>query len=1637
MRTIQRLNVLLCLLLAGTSIRAALTAGTYYIQNVATGTFLTAGANYGYRGVLREHGLDFKVTGSGKTFTLQTRLNGADYVLKSTDGYLDGSSGTWQITELDDGTYAMYSTSKGYYYGYNPDYTNPYVVRLDKYTDTRYEGTHWRFLTREDLAAALVSADAAHPADATFFITAPDFLTRDHRVLTDKCWGNDLTAIGGETGSASSLLNNANAEKFNTPSWNIKQTITGIPNGTYSLSVQGFYRYGSVSTGAVTAYQNGTSEPLVQLYAGSLSTPLPYVYDQAQASASSGFLRSTDVGYVPDNQAQAAQCFTDGYYVTTLTDIVVTDGTLTLGIRKQNKAVTNDWACFDNFTLLYFGSNLSAIRQTALDQIAAYEALTAGEADDTFAAIIADARNAITEATTEEAIAEAITRVKQAYILHQSAATPTTAAIDLTHLLHNADFAAGTEGWNAAVKNNGSYTQTWNTTTDAKVPVVEAYAGWSNWELASYALTQDITLSPGTYRLRAQAFYRWGQYYNSDTQEQKNRSCASLVAGDNEVLVARLGDVTTPSLRPATYANTTYEGSAAFMAGLYRNELIFTLDAPTTLAIGYRGTHTRDYSWFLGGPLTLEKVSPEVLAAEELARLQATRDDYAELRQRYATIAAQVTAEGLIFDTSEADAALDTATTVEAVRAAADKLGEALGTYMTAADAQFDITSLIQNPDFETGTADGWDVFSAGDVGVHATSSTTYAMEGSEGDYLFNTWHEGDASSYNHFLLQTLRHLPAGSYQLTGMVATNQTDATLRLVANNFSAAVTPVSKSEAVLAQLSFTLKGVTDVRLGIHSNRWFKADDFHLYFGSTTFQQRKAALEQVAAYDAIAAQATDRTAYDTSSAAARSRLEAAQDPAEMKTAVDEILDALKSLISTTPAKRGQWDITPLIANPDFDQALRYWSTTGTTNVSDRIAEAFDVTASYRISQSLSEMPAGTYTLAVQGFYRHGDYATSLPSYLQGREYLRAYLLLGRASQPVRSIYEDTRFATADADVENKPMPDGSAFPNTTATASAAFRRGQYWNTLSTTTDSPSALTVGLRMSNATEHSWLAFDNFRLYYGQPATISLDTLRALPSSTYADVTSSRILRAGQLNAVCLPYEASVSDFKAVYELGSLTADGAVLVPARTMQAARTYFVEVAQDQPLKADGVLLTGVLPDSIPALWDGTFQQGAFAARTVRGAYLLNESGTAFELRAQAQLPACTPAFYPPVEMKAASVRLTTLTDWSAVAFQPQTENAQAHRFLASTTYTAESPSAIVDYNLTPPARRDFPAPVVIPIPSQEKTPRQQNILVSNSSDFTAATQTVSTKPGAVTWWLHNFVPGQTYYYKVEADGQELTRGQFTPAGNLRMIYLRSGSNIRDLGGWTTEDGRRLQYGHIYRGGEMHGGSQTTLTAADVAELKRLGVAAELDLREDADFADGVTTRSALGAGVPYYYFNQQEFGSNALQLYRQQYRHAFDFIAKNLEAGRAVYFHCIWGADRTGAMAFLLEGLCGVRRSDMYQDYELTTFSKAGTRTKDGLDSKFTYIDTFEGTTQQQRFFRYLNEYVGVPADTLNTIRRIMLEPATGIQAPADAFPALSGAPVYDLSGRRIAPLPAGVLPPRRGIYITRGRKIVISE
>lgn len=42
-----------------------------------------------------------------------------------------------------------------------------------------------------------------------------------------------------------------------------------------------------------------------------------------------------------------------------------------------------------------------------------------------------------------------------------------------------------------------------------------------------------------------------------------------------------------------------------------------------------------------------------------------------------------------------------------------------------------------------------------------------------------------------------------------------------------------------------------------------------------------------------------------------------------------------------------------------------------------------------------------------------------------------------------------------------------------------------------------------------------------------------------------------------------------------------------------------------------------------------------------------------------------------------------------------------------------------------------------------------------------------------------------------------------------------------------------------------------------------------------------------------------------------------------------GNNIYFHCRIGTDRTGTLAYILEGLLGVEKEQMLEDYELSYF------------------------------------------------------------------------------------------------------------
>ncbi len=205
-----------------------------------------------------------------------------------------------------------------------------------------------------------------------------------------------------------------------------------------------------------------------------------------------------------------------------------------------------------------------------------------------------------------------------------------------------------------------------------------------------------------------------------------------------------------------------------------------------------------------------------------------------------------------------------------------------------------------------------------------------------------------------------------------------------------------------------------------------------------------------------------------------------------------------------------------------------------------------------------------------------------------------------------------------------------------------------------------------------------------------------------------------------------------------------------------------------------------------------------------------------------------------------------------------------------------------------------------------------------------------------------VYNLTPEVRYFYSVlAADGTVLKESCVIPEGPMRMIngLLK---NSRDLGAWKAGD-KAIRYGQIYRGANLDD-IQEDASKKDII-LNTLHVNVDLDLR-------GLPPGSAGGSGEknpwrptdPVLYKNIKLWhyfvpSANKYQVpdispgeTAHQYQYAIRCIIGWLKEGKVIYFHCHGGADRTGTLAFLLEGLLGVSESDMAKDFELTTYSNS---------------------------------------------------------------------------------------------------------
>ena len=170
--------------------------------------------------------------------------------------------------------------------------------------------------------------------------------------------------------------------------------------------------------------------------------------------------------------------------------------------------------------------------------------------------------------------------------------------------------------------------------------------------------------------------------------------------------------------------------------------------------------------------------------------------------------------------------------------------------------------------------------------------------------------------------------------------------------------------------------------------------------------------------------------------------------------------------------------------------------------------------------------------------------------------------------------------------------------------------------------------------------------------------------------------------------------------------------------------------------------------------------------------------------------------------------------------------------------------------------------------------------------------------------------------------------------PAEMSRHLSFERCFNFRDIGGYETEDGRRVKWRRLFR-------SMTPqwMTAADAAEALELGIELVVDLRGPRDDTSGplggrparrieVGPRPNAFREHPIWPVMKDASVVDALPLVLDLYAEYFaTAMNEMIRTPGPVLFHCSLGKDRTGTLAALILSALGVSDKDIVADYMLT--------------------------------------------------------------------------------------------------------------
>lgn len=182
-------------------------------------------------------------------------------------------------------------------------------------------------------------------------------------------------------------------------------------------------------------------------------------------------------------------------------------------------------------------------------------------------------------------------------------------------------------------------------------------------------------------------------------------------------------------------------------------------------------------------------------------------------------------------------------------------------------------------------------------------------------------------------------------------------------------------------------------------------------------------------------------------------------------------------------------------------------------------------------------------------------------------------------------------------------------------------------------------------------------------------------------------------------------------------------------------------------------------------------------------------------------------------------------------------------------------------------------------------------------------------------------------------------------------RVLNIDGALNFRDLGGYSSDDGRHVRWGLMYRSAQLD-----RLTDNGIKQLADLGIKTVVDLRFTEETLRYPTFTEAVPNAEILSWHDEAEGDLSARsELMRNSWRDSLEskdpakvretmrvnypqklythqviyrkMLLRLLEGNVPLVFHCAAGKDRTGVAAALILSLLGVSNEQIISDYLLT--------------------------------------------------------------------------------------------------------------